>query len=125
LRISAARFLQRATTGTLGIAMADIGAHHTRALSKREVITICAGALILLGLGIVAREYTYPWLGISVIGLTGLLPFYVAWGLVCLWLRQFPMLHRNGLLFLSISIPLAILSAILVLWLLRWILRLL
>jgi hypothetical protein len=105
--------------------MPDIGTGYTKALSRREVVTICAGALVLLGVSIVAREYIYPWLGISVIGLTGLLPLYVAWGLICLWLRQYPTLRRNELLFLSVSIPLAMLSAIFVLWSLRGMLRLL
>jgi hypothetical protein len=92
---------------------------YTTPLSMREVITGAVGAIVLFALSFSVRWYVYPWLGVPVIGLTGLAPLFVVFGLVSIALLAFRPFRSNGALLLSVSLPLSISLTLLALWSLR------
>ena len=80
----------------------------TTPLSSRQVVGLLVGAAVLGGLGYPVREYVYPWLGLPVIGASGLTPFFFAWACVVFVLLQFHVFRSREVLTLVVSVPAAI-----------------
>jgi hypothetical protein len=62
---------------------------YTTPLSRREVVTYVAGTALLIPLSFPVRWYVYPWLGVPVIGVSGLAPLVFVFALVSVVLLVF------------------------------------
>jgi hypothetical protein len=84
-------------------------------LTGRKVVLYVVGAAIVLGVAYLAREYLYPWLGLRIVGFSGLAPFFGIWSAVALLMFRISAFRKSELLFALVSIPVALALTLLVL----------
>jgi hypothetical protein len=90
--------------------------NRARPLSRKELVFYVAVAATVVDAAALVRTYVYPWLGVPVVGVSGLAPFLLAWALVVSVLLTFRSLRRRELLVLLLSLSVAFCVVLPLLW---------
>ena len=76
---------------------------YTTPLTFKQVLVYLAGTAVFTGIAFGLSGYVYPWLGLPMVGMSGLAPFLLAWCLVIAVLMRFQVFRRNETLALVAS----------------------